>query len=299
MGLLLIFTEILEPMRDKIHKFILAVLILVFLVSGSLFIREVSKENEINQDMESAREAIVVNTVQNHADPNREYSDSNSKDTQSGKPPNPHEFHKPYELYEPYEFSIDWNMLRSVNKDTVAWIRFDTPGMNYLNYPIVQSYNNEVYLTKPFDSSSAHNWGTVFMHYANDPNLEDRNTIIFGHRFTLSQPRQFSQFANYQNIDFYKENSYFYIYLPNGDIWKLDIFAVLKQRGDSWLAAYQNHISDDNFQNLIHEAIEGSFYNTGIIPSIENNIVTLYSCVESNSSYRYLIMATASEKVNE
>jgi len=73
--------------------------------------------------------------------------------------------------------NVDFNELLSVNKDTKGWLQVN--GTN-VNYPFVQTTNNEYYLTHAFDKS----WndaGWVFLDYRNNLSNRDKNTIIYGH----------------------------------------------------------------------------------------------------------------------
>ena len=74
--------------------------------------------------------------------------------------------------------AIDFEDLKNTNPDTVGWIQVD--GTN-INYPFVQTKNNEYYLTHSFDKS----WnsaGWAFLDYRNNlSNFEDKNTIIYAH----------------------------------------------------------------------------------------------------------------------
>jgi len=73
--------------------------------------------------------------------------------------------------------NVDFNELLRVNKDTKGWIQVN--GTN-VNYPFVQTSNNDYYLTHAYDKS----WndaGWVFLDYRNNLSNNDRNTIIYGH----------------------------------------------------------------------------------------------------------------------
>ena len=73
--------------------------------------------------------------------------------------------------------NVDFNELLRVNKDTKGWLQVN--GTN-VNYPFVQTTNNDYYLTHAFDKS----WndaGWVFLDYRNNISNRDKNTIIYGH----------------------------------------------------------------------------------------------------------------------
>ena len=77
-------------------------------------------------------------------------------------------------------FSVDFDELKGINPDTVGWIRF-YPEPSIINYPIVQTTDNEKYLHKTF-SENDNTLGTIFLNADNHANFNDRNSIIYGHR---------------------------------------------------------------------------------------------------------------------
>ena len=75
-------------------------------------------------------------------------------------------------------FSVDFDALRQINPDVVAWIRFDEPAV--INYPVVQGSDNSEYLSKTFKGYD-NTVGTIFVNAYNHADFNDRNTIIYGH----------------------------------------------------------------------------------------------------------------------
>ena len=63
------------------------------------------------------------------------------------------------------------------NKETVGWIQIK--GTN-INYPIVQTKNNDYYLKHDFYKRKS-SVGWIFADYRNNFNILDNNTIIYGH----------------------------------------------------------------------------------------------------------------------
>ena len=72
---------------------------------------------------------------------------------------------------------VNFDSLLATNSDTVGWV---TVGGTNVNYPIVQTGDNDYYLTHAFDKSK-NSAGWVFMDYRNNKNSFGRNTIIYGH----------------------------------------------------------------------------------------------------------------------
>ncbi len=73
--------------------------------------------------------------------------------------------------------TIDFAALLSTNPDTVAWI--EIPGTN-INYPVVQTTNNETYLSRTFDGGTSIS-GTIFLDAANAADFTNINSILYGH----------------------------------------------------------------------------------------------------------------------
>ena len=82
-----------------------------------------------------------------------------------------------YWLYIKVPFqNVDLEALKEKNNDTVGFINIKNTN---INYPIVQTTNNDYYLNHAYDKSY-NEAGWVFMDYRNN-NFNDFNTIIYGH----------------------------------------------------------------------------------------------------------------------
>ncbi len=72
---------------------------------------------------------------------------------------------------------VNFKELKNINSSTVGWIQVN--GTN-VNYPFVQSDDNDYYLNHTFDKSY-NSAGWVFMDYRNNKVEFDKNTIIYAH----------------------------------------------------------------------------------------------------------------------
>lgn len=73
--------------------------------------------------------------------------------------------------------SVNFNELKKKNPDTVGFIKVN--GTN-INYPVVQTTDNDYYLNHAFDKSQ-NDAGWIFADYRNNMVTFDKNTIIYGH----------------------------------------------------------------------------------------------------------------------
>lgn len=73
--------------------------------------------------------------------------------------------------------SADLTPSLTSNPETVGWLQ--VPGTN-IDYPFVQTKDNDFYLSHSFNRA----WnsaGWIFLDYRNNPNLSDKNQIIYAH----------------------------------------------------------------------------------------------------------------------
>ena len=85
---------------------------------------------------------------------------------------------------------INFDNLIQANSDTVGWIHVN--GTN-INYPFVQANDNSFYLNHSFNK--VYNpAGWIFLDFRNNVNLNDKNTIIYGH--AMNDGTMFSSLNN-------------------------------------------------------------------------------------------------------
>lgn len=73
--------------------------------------------------------------------------------------------------------NVNFTDLKKINNDTVGWI--EVLGTN-INYPFVQTSDNEYYLTHSFNKKYT-DAGWVFLDYRNNINELDKNNILYAH----------------------------------------------------------------------------------------------------------------------
>ena len=67
--------------------------------------------------------------------------------------------------------------LKKKNKDTIGWIKVNNTN---IDYPFVQSKDNNFYLTHNFNKKKT-SAGWIFLDKRNNKDLSDKNNIIYGH----------------------------------------------------------------------------------------------------------------------
>ena len=182
------------------------------------------------------------------------------------------------------EFKVNFNELMGINSDTVGWIRF-YPEPAQINYPVVQGPDNDLYLSKTF-SANDNTVGAIFVNVYNNPDFNDRHTIVYGHR--MNDNSMFHDLAKYRDKDFWKENPYFYIYTPDGRKITYEIYAAgeVLATSDSYLTDFVN---DEEFQNFIYLSEQEAGYATGVDVEVDDTVVTLSTCVKGKDEARFVV----------
>ena len=105
------------------------------------------------------------------------------------------------------------------NEDYRGWLNVENTN---IDYPILQSYDNQYYLDKDINREYLMS-GSIFMNYLND-GFNDENTVLFGHN--MRNGTMFAQLRKYKDRDFFYGNNNINIELSNGETLKYEVFSV-------------------------------------------------------------------------
>ena len=115
---------------------------------------------------------------------------------------------------------IDFKSLQEINPDIIGWIWLpDTE----IDYPILQSSDNEDYLYTTFNGTS-NSSGSIFVDFRNKGILNDNNTIVHGHN--MKNGSMFHALNNYPDEEFFNKHKTFWIFTPDGKSKEFDIISL-------------------------------------------------------------------------
>ncbi len=183
---------------------------------------------------------------------------------------------------------VDLSASIATNADTAGWIQ--VPGTN-INYPYVQTDNNDYYLTHTINRSwSSAGW--VFLDYRNQKSLNDHNQIIYAHgRYDGSM---FGSLSTVLSEDWLNHEENHIVKISTADsnsLWQ--VFSVYQTKvTDDYLKI--NFIDDARHQEFI-DLIKGRSihdFKTNVTP--ENQIITLSTC--ANGDERIVLHAKLIKK---
>lgn len=179
--------------------------------------------------------------------------------------------------------SVNFDELKKKNPDTKGWIQVS--GTN-VNYPYVQTSDNDYYLSHSFDKSY-NTMGWVFLDYRNDSNFTDKNSILYAHGLynntmfgSLKQVVEANWYTNSENhvikISTEEENS----------LWQIFSTYTIKPEG----FYLTTNLDDPKSYEAFLITLQGrSVYNYQANVTSNDKILTLSSCY--NDDLRVVVHA--------
>ena len=163
----------------------------IFLIkSGIDLINYFIDTNNTNEEIKSIEDAVKIEEV----------PDSDNTEIIEQKEDIPED--NPYWDYIKMNLiSVNFDDLLKINNETKGWIQVN--GTN-INYPFVQTSNNDYYLTHSYDKSY-NQAGWVFMDYRNDTESLDKNTILYAHG--MNNKTMFGSLRNILNSSWYNNTN--------------------------------------------------------------------------------------------
>ncbi len=179
--------------------------------------------------------------------------------------------------------NVDFTALKQENEDIVGWLYSEN---TQINYPVVQSEDNNYYLRRLINGEY-NIAGSLFMDYRNNSNLEDNNTIIYGHN--MENDTMFGTLQEYKSQEYYDNHKVLY-YFTQEKNYMIQLFAGYTISVESDI--YDLSIIDES---KIEESIQNSDFNSDVEVREEDKIMTLSTCAYEYDGARYIIMGVLHE----
>ena len=193
-------------------------------------------------------------------------------------PPDPQE-----SLLDQYAWpEVDFEALRLVNPDIVAWLFCEGTD---INYPVVQGSDNTYYLTHLFDGSWNAN-GCLFLDCRVSGDFSERHSIIYGHH--MQSGAMFASLDGYKRQEYFEEHPVMLLVTPAKN-YVIELFAgyVSKVDDNAWNVSFDNEIA---FSQWLAQAKERSSFVSDIDPFPNSQILTLSTCSYEFSNARYVVL---------
>lgn len=168
--------------------------------------------------------------------------------------------------------NVDFTELKKKNNDTVAWINVNNTN---INYPVVQTDDNDYYLTHSYDKSY-NEAGWVFMDFRNNSNLDNKNTIIYAH--SRLDKTMFGSLSKVLNSDWYTNKDNHIIRVSTPYVNSLyQIFSVYVIKEESYYIQ-TSFSSDNDYENFLDTLESRSKYDFNTSLDKDSQIITLSTC---------------------
>lgn len=231
-------------------------------------------------------EMLVEESVVGEDDTTQEKVEVLEDETPSVKPQIETNLYKIYGNTKIHE--IDFNALRLVNGDVKAWLVVD--GTN-INYPIVQTTDNDYYLKYNFKKKKTTN-GWPFMDYRNSSDMSNDNTIFYGHN--LLNKTAFGSIANLFTDNWLMNSSHKILVITESKIYTYEVFSVYYSEPVSYYLQTKFSSTESKlrfFENLKSKsevAVSTNFIET-------DRIITLSTCTDDNKGRKVVHAKLISE----
>lgn len=146
-------------------------------------------------------------------------------------------------------YTFDWDGLMKKSKYVIGWIQ--VPGIDRINYPIVQTNDNQFFLTHDW-TGAPQSAGAIFMNKYNASDFSDMNSIIYGHRMKAGS--MFGLLKYYESQEFMDKHPNFYIYTPDGR--KLSYKIVCCSHVQDGSDAYMQHFESPDERMAYYEMMK-------------------------------------------
>ncbi len=171
----------------------------------------------------------------------------------------------------------EYETLYRKNRKLIGWVKVED---TKIDYPVMQTSDNEYYLTHNFEQNYDKN-GCIFMDKDCDAAGPSTNLIIYGHH--MSSGAMFGELSNYKDEWFYLGHQTFQfdtIY-EKGTYEVAYAFQAQVQAEDEIAFKYYQFIdanSEAEFDSNMQAMADMSLYDTGVTPEYGDKLVTLSTC---------------------
>ncbi|MDE7287404.1 MAG: class B sortase, partial [Lachnospiraceae bacterium] len=184
----------------------------------------------------------------------------------------------------------EYKTLYEKNKRLIGWLEIDD---TIINYPVMQTSNNEYYLDHNFNQEYDKN-GSLFLDCDCSIYPASTNLIIYGHHMKSGQ--MFGQLQKYAKESYGKEHSLiqFDSIYEKATYQVMYVFRSQVYSEDDLVFKYYQFInanSEEEFNSYNKEMEAMSLYDTGVVASYGDSLLTLSTCDHSQADGRFVVVA--------
>ena len=184
----------------------------------------------------------------------------------------------------------EYELIHQKNQKLIGWVKIDD---TIIDYPVMQTVNNEYYLDHNFNQEEDRN-GCIFMDYQCDVVRGCDNIILYGHHMksgkmfgTLNKYSKESYYEEHPTIQFdtiYEKGTYQVMYVFRSKVYSEE---------EVTFKYYQfiNAASEMEFDSAMNEMAALSLYDTGVTAAYGDKLLTLSTCDYQEKKGRFVVVA--------
>lgn len=188
------------------------------------------------------------------------------------------------------EILPEYQTLYNKNRKLIGWVKIDD---TQIDYPVMQTVNNEYYLNHNFNQEEDRN-GCIFMDYQCDVVKGCDNMILYGHH--MQSGKMFGGLNKYSRESYYKEHPRirFDTIYEKGEYEVMYVFrSKVYSEEEVTFKYYQfiNASSEQEFNSYMNEMKALSLYDTGVTAVYGDRLLTLSTCDYQENDGRFVVVA--------
>lgn len=181
--------------------------------------------------------------------------------------------------------------LKSENSDIIGWIEIEN---TKINYPVLQSTDDEYYLTHNYKKEKTEK-GSIFLSKDYNWDRPSDNLQVYGHN--LGNGEMFQELLKYTDEKFYKEHPNIRFTTANEDS-IFEIIAVFKSKvyykSDKDVFRYYYFINaetEKEYNEFVENAKKASLYKINATAKYKEQLMTLSTCSYHTEDGRFVVVA--------
>ena len=176
---------------------------------------------------------------------------------------------------------IDFEALRAVNEDAVAWLH--SPG-TAIDYPVMKAKDYSYYLRRLPDGTGNAN-GSLFIDYNCAPDFSGPLTVIYGHH--MKSGKMFGSLKGYKDQTYYSKHPAMYLYTERGN-YRIDLLYGCVIGAGQWRE--RAFMYPENVRALLAYAAHNTTFESDVKYEEGDKVIALSTCSYEFDNARYIVL---------
>ena len=197
------------------------------------------------------------------------------------------------------DHEIDWDATLAENSDVYAWIYIPNTAIDYPILSSAEGVDDDYYLDHNLDGSYGPYPGCIYSQRTyNTTDFTDFNLVLYGHN--MKNGSMFADLHKFEDLTFFEENNYIYIYTPDTD-YVYEIFAAYKITDQLIFEKYSfasDFLKIQYIDDIMNQRSTDAHISEDVTPTYEDYLITLSTCIRGDSSHRWIVQGVRVSEVD-